>query len=123
MRAHRANSLVLAALTAGTLACGPSIDPAVKADVDRRVALFAPAQSNFPAMPSFTPRPLAVGQWTQMKMVDDKGQPSIMTMKVVGAEGDAFWVENVNEAYTGKTVTKMLIFFGDRSNPATMDIR
>jgi hypothetical protein len=110
-------------LTLGTLACGPSIDPAAKADVDRRVSLFAPTQSNFPAMPHFAPRPLAVGQWTQMKVTDDKGQPSILTMKVVGADGDAFWVENVNESYIGKTVTKMLIFFGDRSNPATMEIR
>jgi hypothetical protein len=123
MQNHLASLVLTATLTLGTIACGPSIDPAAKADVDRRVALFAPTQKDFSAMPSFVPRPLVVGQWTQMKLTDDKGQPSIMTMKVVGAEGDAFWVENVNESYLGKTVTKMLLYFGDRSNPSTMEIR
>lgn len=117
-------SLVLSVVVSlGTLACGPSIDPAAKADIDRRVALFAPTQKAFPAMPTFTPRPLAVGQWLQIKIVDDKGQPSILTLKIVGAEGDAFWVENVSESYTGKVITKMLLFFGDRTNPAALEIR
>jgi hypothetical protein len=124
MTPHRAHAFVLAAaLSLATLACGPSIDAAAKADVDRRIALLAPSETAFPATPTFAPRPLAVGQWTQTKMVDDKGQPSLMTLKVVGAQGDAFWVENVHESYTGKTVTKLLLFFGDRSNPATMEIR
>jgi hypothetical protein len=123
MTRHPHSLLLAVALATGTLACGPSIDPAAKADIDRRVALFAPTQNSFPAAPTFAPRPLAVGQWVQTKLVDDKGRPSLMTLKIVGADGGAFWVENVNEAYTGKTVTKMLVFFGDRSNPSTMDIR
>ena len=123
MTRHLYSPVLAVALTVGTLACGPSIDPAAKADIDRRVALFAPTPNTFPAMPAFAPRPLAVGQWVQSKLVDDKGRPSIMTLKIVGADGDAFWVENVNESYMGKTVTKMLVFFGDRANPSTMDIR
>jgi hypothetical protein len=104
-------------------ACGPSIDPAAKADIDRRVALLAPNPTSFPALQAFAPRPLAVGQWMQLKAADDKGQPSINTYKIVGEEGGAFWVENVQESYTGKTVIKMLLFFGDRMNPSTMEIR
>ena len=123
MARHTCPSLLAVAFTMGTLACAPSIDPAAKADIDRRIAMFAPTQGNFPAMSDFTPRPLAAGQWVQTKLVDDEGQPSIMTLKIVGAEADAFWLETVNESYTGKTVTKMLVFFGDRANPATMDIR
>ncbi len=124
MTQHRTYVFVLAVvLTLGTLACGPSIDPAAKADVDRQIARLAPTQQAYPATPAFTPRPLAVGQWTQTKLVDDKGQPSLMTLKIVGAQGDAFWVENVHESYMGKTVTKLLLFFGDRSNPSTMEIR
>jgi hypothetical protein len=111
------------AVSLSLAACGPSIDPAAKADIDRRVALFAPSQGSFPAMQAFAPRPLAVGQWMQVKAVDDKKQPSINTYKIVGEEGGAFWVENVQEAYTGKTVIKMLLAFGDRMNPATMEIR
>jgi hypothetical protein len=113
----------LVLLSLAGVACGPSIDPAAKADIDRRVSLFAPASSSYPSMPVFAPRPLVVGQWTQLKLVDDKGQPSILTYKIVGTEGDAYWVEVVNESYLGKTVTKMLLFFGDRMNPATMEIR
>jgi len=55
--------------------------------------------------------------------MDDKGQPSIHTYKIVGESGGAYWFEVVNETYVGRTVTKMLIFFGDRANPATMEIR
>jgi hypothetical protein len=110
-------------LSISAVACGPSIDPAAKADIDRRVSLFAPGSNVYPAVASFTPRPLTVGQWTQLKLTDDKGQPSILTYKIVGAEADAYWVEVVNESYLGKNVTKMLLYFGDRANPASMEIR
>jgi hypothetical protein len=103
--------------------CGPSIDAAAKADIDRRVAGLAPAAQSFPAPTDFVPKPLAVGQWTQLKLVSDQGEPSFSTYKIVGEEGGAHWVEVVNESYTGKTVTKMLLFMGDRMNPKTMEIR
>jgi hypothetical protein len=55
--------------------------------------------------------------------VNDKGEPALVTYKIVGEDGGAFWVEVANESYYGKTVTKILLFPGDRMNPNTMEIR
>jgi hypothetical protein len=116
--------VVALGVTAGALAgCGPSIDPALRADIDRRVAMLAPGGQNVPAPAGFLPRPLVVGQWTQYKMVDGNGQPGFMTTKIVGADADAFWIETTHEGYTGKTTTKMLVFIGDRLNPQSFEIR
>jgi len=46
-----------------------------------------------------------------------------MTYKIVGEENGAYWIEVLHENYTGKTITKMLLFLGDRTNPATMEVR
>ena len=121
MRARLGSFLIL--LSASLLGCGPSIDPAAKADIDGRVAALKPAGQTYPAPAAFSPRPFAVGQWTQHKLVDDKGQPSFMTYKVVGEDNGAFWVEMSQESYAGKSTTKMLIFIGDRMNPKSVDVR
>ena len=110
------------ATAAALSACGPSIDPAAKADIDRRSSLLSPGAQAYPAPGAFMPRPLAVGQWVQYRMVDDKNQPSFLTHKVVGAEGNAFWIEGVTESYTGKQVTKILAFLGDRTNLSAVEI-
>jgi hypothetical protein len=104
-------------------ACAPSIDAAAKMDIDRRVAALGAPQQQFPAPSGFTPMPFAVGQWTRHKLVDDKGQPSFMTYKVVGQEADAFWMEIVTEQYAGRTMMKMLLAIPDRTNPSTIDVR
>ena len=54
-------------------ACGPSIDAAAKAYVDRRVAAFVPSGQWFPAPAALVPKPLAVGQWTQHRLTGEKG--------------------------------------------------
>jgi hypothetical protein len=115
-----------AALSVGALfltACGPSIDPAVKADIDARVAGLQPAGVSVPPPTGFEAIPLAVGQWSQYKLVDDKGQPAFLTYKIVGQEADAFWLEVVNERYTGRMEQKMLIAFGNRMDPTQVQIR
>jgi hypothetical protein len=124
-RAHAPLPLLAAWAVVATLAgaCGPSIDPAMKADVDRRVALLRPSGQSFPAPTAAQPMPLAVGQWVQYKFVDDRKQPGFMTMKVVDELQGAYFIEYINEGYTGKTVTKMHLYLGDRSNPDTMDVR
>src|SRR4051812_7464887 len=100
------------------VACAPSIDPAAKADIDKRVsALGAPRQS-FPTPTGFEPLPFAVGQWTRHKLVDDKGQPSFMTYKVLAQEGDAFWLEVVTDQYAGRTIMKMLLAIPNRADPS-----
>jgi len=116
---------VAVAITVTTSACGPSIDPAAKADIDRRVAMLQPGSTAVasPAPGMFAPMPFAVGQWTQYKMTDDKGQPSFLTQKIVGQEGDAVWLESVNEGYSGRMITKMLVAFGSRTDPSQVQIR
>jgi hypothetical protein len=116
-------AVVLASfLVAAVAGCGPYIDPAAKADIDRRVALLGPSPQEVSAPTVFQPRPFAVGQWTQHVMLH-QGQPSFITTKIVGAEGDAFWIESVRETYFGKTVTKILVFIGDRANPQSVQVR
>ncbi|HET6148244.1 MAG TPA: hypothetical protein VFH68_11990 [Polyangia bacterium] len=108
---------------AGTLAgCGPSIDPALKADIDRRNSMLGPPTQSFPAPAEFVPKPLQVGQWTQHRMVRDQ-EPSFLTYKVVGQIADAFWVESVLEGYTGRTVTKILLVIPNRTDPNSIEIR
>src|SRR5665647_2759612 len=98
-------AVLLGGVTAGVISgvfaisgCGPSIDPALKADIDRRNStLGAPTQS-FPGPTGFAPMPLQVGQWTQHRMVRDQ-EPAFLTYKVVGQISNAFWVESVYEGY------------------------
>jgi hypothetical protein len=116
--------LGLATLTLALLsACGPSIDAAAKADIDRRVAALGPSQQTFPAPSGFVPMPFAAGQWTRHKLVDDKGQPSFVTYKILAQEGDAFWMEIVTDSYTGRTMMKMLVAIPNRMDPSSIDIR
>ena len=119
----RAIALALLVTTVGLAACGPSIDPAVQADIDSRVAALQAGSISVPPPTTFEPMPLAVGQWSQYKLVDDRGQPSFLTHKIVGQDGDAFWLEVLHERYTGRTEQKMLVAFGDRMDPAQIQIR
>ena len=104
-------------------ACGPSINAAAKADIDARVAALQPSTAVLPPPAGFQPMPLSPGQWAQYKVTDDKGQPGFMTYKVLGVEGDAFWIEILHEAYTGRTGQKMLLALGNRMDPSQIDIR
>jgi len=106
-----------------TAACGPSIDAAAKADVDRRVAALAGTGPVLDKPASATPMPMAVGQWLTYKVVSAKGEPAFMTMKLVGQDGGSFWYELLNESYYGKHATRMLVDFGDRRRPETMVIK
>jgi hypothetical protein len=104
-------------------ACAPSIDAAAKADVDQRVAALGAPRQSFPAPGGFVPMPFAAGQWTRHKLVDDKGQPSFMTYKVLSQEGDAFWMEIVTDQYAGRTMLKMLLAISNRMDPSSIDVR
>jgi hypothetical protein len=109
-------------LIAALAGCGPYMDPVAKADIDRRAALLGPSLQGVSAPTVFQPRPFAVGQWTQHWVVR-RDQPSFITTKIVGTEGGAFWIEGVEETYFGKTVTKVLVFIGDRTNPHSVELR
>jgi hypothetical protein len=116
-------TILLLSSTACLLACGPRFDKAAKADIDQRIAVLAHTGETFPAPTGLVPKPLAVGQWTQHKLVNDKGEPALVTYKIVGEDGGAYWIEVANEDYYGKTVTKILLVPGDRMHPNTMEIR
>ena len=128
MRAMRTNRIIHLAYAAVAVAapvlagCGPSVDPALKADIDRRIASLAKPTQTFPGPTAFQPQPFQVGQWTQHKMVYDQ-QPSFLTTKVVGQDGDAFWIESLQESYSGRTVTKILLSIPNRMDPASIEIR
>jgi len=113
------------AVALSSVACGPSIDPAAKADIDKRVSVLQAGTNAVPAPAPgmYQPMPFAVGQWTQYKMTNDKGEPSFLTYKVIGQDGNAVWVEIVNETYTGRTMQKMLVAFGNRMDPGQVEIR
>jgi hypothetical protein len=115
--------LVALCLSVLTAACGPSIDQASKADIDARVAALGAPKQTFTAPTGFVPLPFAAGQWTRHKLVDEKGQPSFLTYKVLSQEGDAFWMEIVTDQYTGRTMMKILLAIPDRTNPSSIDVR
>jgi hypothetical protein len=113
-----------------TLAClgacgggGTRIDKAAKMDIDQRSEALTPSGQAFPIPVIPVPKPLTTGQWTQYKLVNEKGEPSFITYKVVGEEMGATWIEVANESYYGKSVFRMLTVVGDRMNPNTMEIR
>lgn len=102
--------------------CGSGIDSAAKTDIDQRVAAMMPTGQVFVAPAATTPKPFVVGQWTQHRLINERHEPSLITYKIVGAVGGAFWVEIASETYYGKTVAKFLLNIPDRANPNVMDI-
>jgi hypothetical protein len=121
-KALRLSSLVICSIL-GMWACGGGgIDSAAKSDIDHRVAAMMPTGQIFAAPTSNVPKPFVVGQWTQHRLVNERHEPSLITYKIVGEAGSAYWVEIASESYYGKTVAKLLITIPDRGNPNTMDI-
>lgn len=116
-------SALVLALGLAAAGCGPSIDAAAKADVDRRVAALAAGGQAYPAPANPSPMAMAVGHWVTYKVIDSKSQPSFMTLKLVGQDGSAFWYETQHESYYGKSATRMLVDFGDRKSPDTIVIK
>lgn len=52
--------------------------------------------------------PLAVGQWTRMR-VKRPDETSMLTDKVIGKQGDAFWIETVLLRPGRKVITQVLL--------------
>jgi hypothetical protein len=116
-------SFLAAALAFAPAGCAPSIDPAAKADIDRRVSSLQGQGASIAAPLAFVPMPLAAGQWSQYKMINNKGEPSFLTYKILGEEGGAYWFESVMDTYHGRTIQKMLLTLGNRTDPAQIEIR
>lgn len=98
-----------------SVACG-GVNETYKLEVDRRVTSLRKTPSSF-APQDGTPPPLAVGQWAEYKLTGSNKRPGFAVYKVVGQQGTAFWVETTLTTYSGKQETRMLIDFGDRTDP------
>jgi hypothetical protein len=105
------------------VACGPSVDPAAKADLDRRLATLPTSEETYPPSESFLPMPFAAGQWTQHAVRDGKGGAQLLTYKLLGQENGGYWVEVLTESYMGREVAKMHVFMLTGRDPAGMEIR
>jgi hypothetical protein len=119
-----ARGLLLFTLSSPLLpACGPSVDPAAKADLDRSLAEITTSEETFPPSESYLPMAFAVGQWTQHRLTDDKGHASLLTYKLVGQENGAFWLETVRQSAEGREATMMLVSMLSGRDPDGMEIR
>jgi hypothetical protein len=106
----------------GLAACGPMVDAAAKADLDRRLAQLTTSEETYPPSESFLPMAFVVGQWTEYRLTDDKGVKALLTYKLVGQEDGGYWLETVNESYQGREATKMLVSLKAGRDPAGMEI-
>jgi hypothetical protein len=107
----------------GAAGCGPSMDPAAKADLDRRLAQLPTSDDTFPPSESYSPMAFVVGQWTLHRITDEKGKKALLTYKLVGQENGAYWLEIVRETYEGREAAKMLVAMLSGRDPAGMEIR
>jgi hypothetical protein len=110
-------------LVAGVLVgCGASVNPQLKASIDARVAHLQPGGPSFGPPETSGPPALHVGDWVRYRDVSEKNENSIITLKIVGQQGNAWWIENCTETYYGRTVTLLLADLGDRTDPDQMSI-
>ena len=126
MRPRPVLTLVVVAFALATsllAACGPSIDAAAKADLDRRLAQLPASEETFPPSESYLPMAFVIGQWTEHRITDDKGRVSLVTYKLVGQDNGAYWIETVTESYEGREAVKMLVALLSGRDPAGMEIR
>ena len=52
-----------------------------------------------------------------------KKEPSFLTYKVTGQDGDAVWLEVMNDSYQGRMIQKILVAFGNRTDPSQVQLR
>ena len=107
--------LVVAMCLLAGAGCG-RINETYKLEVDRRAAALHTTAASY-AQEDGTPAQLEVGQWVEYKLTGSNERPGFATYKVVGRQGEAFWVETTVTTYSGKHETRMLIDFGDRTDP------
>lgn len=104
------------------VACGqPTLNPQLKSQVDAAVAAVSGGH-NVTTPSEGKAKPLASGQWVKYRVTDEKGEPSLLTYKVVGEEGDAIWLEYSLVSYYYSTAYRMLVKW-DFRNLNRMEIR
>jgi hypothetical protein len=116
-------SWALGALFVWAVACGPQIDHAAQADLERHLGQITTNEETFPPSESFSPMAFVIGQWTEHRITDEHGQKSLITNKLVGQEAGAYWFEVVNESPYGREAAKMLVALAGGREPSSMEIR
>lgn len=111
---------ILALAASLAAACAPSLDPQMKSATDSMVASFK-ASHRVAEPASYEPMPWAVGQWVVMRVVDRKGEPSVVKVSVVGEENGGFWVETETRSYYQHSVNKVLYARVPRSADDAVD--
>jgi hypothetical protein len=112
--------LAFALCFCAVVGCG-RINETYKREVDGKVAALQASSTTYPAQDG-SPMPLAVGQWVDYKLTGSNKRPGFVSYKVVGQQGSAFWVETILTTYQGKQETRMLVDFGNRTDPATFRV-
>lgn len=115
--------MAILASSLGVSACGPMVDSAAKADLDRQLSQIKTSEETYAPAESFLPMAFVVGQWTEHRITYETGATALVTYKLVGQQDGAFWLETVSESYQGRDVTKMLVALRAGRDPAGMEIR
>lgn len=102
--------------------CGASVNAQLKASIDGRVANMSNGTTDHGAPTSEQPPPLVVGQWVQHRSVNEDGENAFTTQKIVGEQGNAYWIETVSESYYGTSIMLMLVTLGDRTDPEQIEV-
>lgn len=102
---------------AALVACGPSINPQTKARVDAWRGALSSGEQVFHQAGVARP-PFESGQWAEYLEIDSEGRPAQVTYKIVGREGNAFWMETERTSYLGHDVAKMLLEVPDWQQPS-----
>ncbi len=97
--------------SASALAAGASSAPAPKSE-----------GNVVPAPTSPFPRPIKVGQFVRYQ-ITEKGQKREFSYSVVGAEGDAHWIQMVVEKQSRRVVMQLLLAIGNRMDPKSAKLR
>ncbi|NJO36684.1 MAG: hypothetical protein HC871_02505 [Rhizobiales bacterium] len=100
----------------------PPVDPAAQAALNQWNAGVQTSTATF-ADQGIRRTPPVVGHWAEYRDLDADGTVSRRLQKVVGQEGDAYWLETESDTSSGGTTVKALVAMADWTRPDTMDIR
>jgi hypothetical protein len=113
---------IVGLLALSSCSFAPPVDPAAQAALAQWNAGVQTSSATYGDQ-GIKRTPPVVGSWAEYRSIDGSGQISRDLQKVVGEEGGAYWIESENEAPSGKTVVKSLIWAADWNQPSNVEIR
>ena len=104
-------------------ACGPTIDRAARADVDRLSATVKPKTRLVPADARPSTIPLSPGQWTAYRLTRTDGTPSFIVFKVVGEVAGGYLIQSDSVSYGGRAAMRVLLrLVGSADAPRAVEV-